>query len=640
MQTSISNASPNDNTQADTAEKVKDVYSLYGRYIIEEHMLDKLDNDNPIEIPMPETETASFNSGYIGNKTVGILGGGVGGLYAAMMLDSVNVPYEVLEARDRVGGRLFTHKFENGNFYDYFDVGAMRYPKNATMKRTFELFESTQLNSDGIDIKGKMIKYEFKSPNAFACYNGQPPVRVKNLKLKTSDFEFEEMGISPEDLAKGADTILWEKLLVDFVPLLLEDLKTNGDAGWKKLMEHDKHTSRSYLGLVKGLDTQTINWLETVSFGTGWFDQGLAEMVLESIAFGTYKDAPKQDFWCLKGGSHVLPDAMKTYIDKKNSEAIQLNKRVVGIKAAANNDRINRESGIYVRVAGEEKSRQYHHVISTLPLPVLRSLDIEQAQLDIHQYNALRQLQYGPSEKIGVIFKSQWWRTAKTINGEKLNIVGGQSYSDRCVRTVVYPSYGTSLNPDTEPESRVLIASYSWTHDALRLGALISAGDKCKEQVKDLVLRDLAAIHNMRYEFLQEQYVDHFGWDWQHDEYTQGAFAFFGPGEFSSLYKSLTRPAANGHIHFAGEALSVRHAWVVGALDSAWRAVKEVLWVSHPEALPEFERKWGNNEEWIVSKWLKSQKGDSIPDAQETVHVKADLVLCQVMAHVGHEQQQ
>lgn len=39
-----------------------------------------------------------------------------------------------------------------------------------------------------------------------------------------------------------------------------------------------------------------------------------------------------------------------------------------------------------------------------------------------------------------------------------------------------------------------------------------------------------------------------------------GAFAFFGPGEFSSIYKSLTRPAANGHIHFAGEALSVRHA--------------------------------------------------------------------------------
>ncbi|KIO31929.1 hypothetical protein M407DRAFT_4819 [Tulasnella calospora MUT 4182] len=259
------------------------------------------------------------------------------------------------------------------------------------------------------------------------------------------------------------------------------------------------------------------------------------------------------------------------------------------------------------------------------------------AQLDIHQYNDLRQLQYGPSENIGVRFKTQWCRNGRTINGERLNIVGGQSYGDRRVRTVVYPPYGATLNPDTEPESKVLIASYSRTHDALRLGALISAGEKCKDQVKDLILRDLAAIHNMRYEDLEEQYIDHFGWDWQHDEYTQGAFTFFGPGEFSTIYKSLTRPAANGHIHFAGEALSVRHAWVVGALDSAWRAVKEVLWVSHPEKLPEFETKWGNNEEWIVSKWLKSKKGDSLPDAQHTI-VQPDLVLCQMMAQLDIHQ--
>lgn len=124
---------------------------------------------------------------------------------------------------------------------------------------------------------------------------------------------------------------------------------------------------------------------------------------------------------------------MKTYVDKKRPNAIQLNRRVMGIKAAANNDRITRESGIYVSVDGEKDPRRYHHVISTLPLPVLRSLDIEQARLDIHQYNALRQLQYGPSEKIGVKFKTQWWREGglRTINGEALNIRGGQSYSDR-----------------------------------------------------------------------------------------------------------------------------------------------------------------------------------------------------------------
>ncbi|KAG8895450.1 hypothetical protein FRC01_012354, partial [Tulasnella sp. 417] len=150
---------PNQDDTAGTTGPLPDVYARYGQYIIEKHMLQKLDSDYPIEFPTPEAALPS-KSGRPGNQTVGILGGGVGGLYAAMMLESVGVPYEVLEARGRVGGRLFTHKFDNGDFYDYFDVGAMRFPKNLSMKRTFELFESKELNSDGIDIKGKMLKYE------------------------------------------------------------------------------------------------------------------------------------------------------------------------------------------------------------------------------------------------------------------------------------------------------------------------------------------------------------------------------------------------------------------------------------------------------------------------------------------------
>lgn len=119
-------------------------------------------------------------------------------------------------------------------------------------------------------------------------------LRNRDLGLKTSDFEFEETGVDPADLRKGAKAILRDELLADFVPLLLEDLKTGGDSGWGNLMKYDKHSTRSYLGLVKNFDTNTINWLETVSYGTGWFDQSLAEMVLESIAFGTYEQSKQQ----------------------------------------------------------------------------------------------------------------------------------------------------------------------------------------------------------------------------------------------------------------------------------------------------------------------------------------------------------
>jgi len=150
------------------------------------------------------------------------------------------------------------------------------------------------------------------------------------------------------------------------------------------------------------------------------------------------------------------------------------------------------------------------------------------------------------------------------------------------------------------------------------MGSLIEGGESPEKRLqenrlKELVLRDLAEIHDVKYETLLEEYVNHFAYDWTHNPLTQGAFAFFGPGEFSTVYGSLTVPAAEGRLHFAGEALSVRHAWVVGALDSAWRAVKEVLHCSYPDKLREFEEKWGKNEEWEPSVTPKTLPGEPTP---------------------------
>ena len=96
---------------------------------------------------------------------VGILGAGVSGLYSALLLQSLGVDYEILEADCRVGGRIFTHYFdpeawqqatpEDPAYYNYYasrteylklavvpemltrsqDVGAMRIPGMPYMDR-------------------------------------------------------------------------------------------------------------------------------------------------------------------------------------------------------------------------------------------------------------------------------------------------------------------------------------------------------------------------------------------------------------------------------------------------------------------------------------------------------------------------
>ncbi|KAG8985254.1 hypothetical protein FRB90_004851 [Tulasnella sp. 427] len=610
----------------------RDIYAHHGQRIIEDHLATKFTTENrrrPVLVPGPADGTqqvgtkdkvhyisvATGENRPIPARPVGILGAGVGGLYTAMILESLGIPFEIMEASGRTGGRLYTHHFYQGDKHDYF---------------------LNPLNGDRLS--DKLIPYLFDSVfnNTFYYYNG---VRtIGNNPIGTYDFQ--ATGVDPRLLAIGAKTLLKEQVLDDFVPQILHNLRHGGHSGWDHLERSDKYSTRGYMTIVKNLDEVTVDWIESMTFGTGWFDKALSELVIEYIAFSEF--LAHASYHCLDGGSRVLPDFMTKYIKDKCPKSLHLGKRVTRITYTGRPSEPGPDTPIRVHVEGEATPRDYGHVISTLPLPVLRSLDIADAGLDVMQTNALRQLQYGPSEKIGVKFRTQWWRTGMDLDGTPFNIVGGQSFSDCVGRTVVYPSYGI---PGHAPESTVLIASYSWTEDALRLGSMISAGGLLKNQVKDLVLRDLAKIHNVPYDMLNEEYEDHFGWDWTHDPLTQGAFAFFGPGEFPRLYKSLTRAAAGGRLHFAGEALSTRHAWVVGALDSAWRAVKEMLWISYPQLIRRFETLWGNNEEWIITDELKraiglpeqpgrNNEGGEGGDQHE---VERDLILLQLFGHLSDD---
>ncbi|KIK22531.1 hypothetical protein PISMIDRAFT_11541 [Pisolithus microcarpus 441] len=62
--------------------------------------------------------------------------------------------------------------------------------------------------------------------------------------------------------------------------------------------------------------------------------------------------------------------------------------------------------------------------------------------------------------------------------------------------------------------------------------------------------------------FLERQYVDMHVKDWSHDAQTMGEFPFFGPGDFQNTYTSLTCPAVDKCLHFAGDVISPNHPWV------------------------------------------------------------------------------
>lgn len=64
-----------------------------------------------------------------------------------------------------------------------------------------------------------------------------------------------------------------------------------------------------------------------------------------------------------------------------------------------------------------------------------------------------------------------------------------------------------------------------------------------------------------------------------------GAFAYFGPQQFSNLYNDVT--VSDGRYIIIGEATSAHHAWLVGAPESAVRGVYQFLCTATENAPPE-----------------------------------------------------
>ena len=91
----------------------------------------------------------------------------------------------------------------------------------------------------------------------------------------------------------------------------------------------------------------------------------------------------------------------------------------------------NESKHMKIWIDGKLSLQEYSSVISTVPLPRLSLMDLTGANINTNygQWSAIRELQYGPSIKVGLRFSEPWWET-------KLQIHGGQSFTDLPLRTM------------------------------------------------------------------------------------------------------------------------------------------------------------------------------------------------------------
>jgi NADPH-dependent 2,4-dienoyl-CoA reductase/sulfur reductase-like enzyme len=105
----------------------------YAKHILGQHLRTKWHEEGGLpkkRIPMPH-ELGSVGPPVL-KGPICIVGAGAAGLAIAFYLSLMGIKeFDILEATDRVGGRCYTYRFNDGPKipHDYYDIGAMRIPE-------------------------------------------------------------------------------------------------------------------------------------------------------------------------------------------------------------------------------------------------------------------------------------------------------------------------------------------------------------------------------------------------------------------------------------------------------------------------------------------------------------------------------
>ncbi|RIB25388.1 hypothetical protein C2G38_2031086 [Gigaspora rosea] len=511
-----------------------------------------------------------------------IIGAGMSGLFSSLLLKKAGTDdITILEYQDRVGGRIHTHYFTDDPDDEkrlYGELGAMRLPyvkdrpDLSQHQLVFDLVEymNEYNKKDDPNREIKLIPFIFSNPNALYYYNNK---KASSGEIMTSDYSesatVKQLGL-PDVIPDN-----YLDIYLDALQPFFDELDKNFTNGLMYLKRYDNHSTYSYLRevyLPKVLPSKKpqdydiiISAIEEQELGGDAFRHfGFVSTVIETY---TFSDPNYNISWnTIDKGMQRLPNSFLPMIKKENIN-LKYNSEVYKLDKT-NDGKIE----VFWKNNGNKVSEIFDRVIVTVPSGVVRHWDLP-LTLSYGKRNAIREMDYELAEKIFLQFKSRFWEKPPSETGANpttsdAGIVGGVSVTDLTIHAIVYPSYYVNISAD---KPGILLVSYSWNRDALVFGQF------SEEERFELALKDLATIHgDIAYKEWVPGKENNKAKYWPADKTVGGgAYAYYGVGQVETLIGAMMRPEES--IHWCGEHTDIHFSWIVGALNSAVRVVREIL---------------------------------------------------------------
>jgi len=428
-------------------------------------------------------------------KKVVVVGAGMAGLVAAYELLRAGHDPVLLEARHRIGGRVYTVRepFAEGL---HGEAGAMRLPLGH--KLTLAYVEKFGLET---------FAFTMGNPKAYIHLQGK---KVRAAEFDPGGYDFDvapvEKGRNPQELV--------DKALAPLKKLL----EKKGEAAWDEIVpKYDEFSTREFLQQA-GLSEGAIELFGILSNNEARMNYSFIEYFRSEVEHGFSHMVQ------IKGGTDRLPHAFLPDLGTR----IRYGAKMTAVEQSPDSVTIHYQT----RSGAFKETGDY--AILTVPFPVLRHVEVLPA-FSHRKQRAIRELNYDASGKIFFQCRRRFWEQDE-------GIFGGGTLTDLPVRNIYYPEHGR------ETGRGVLIASYTWAQDAQRWQSL------SKEDRITQALEDVAEIHP---QILQEFEVG-FSHMWHDDEFAGGAFALFEPEQQTLLHESIIQPEGRIHFAGEHAALSHR----------------------------------------------------------------------------------